>query len=226
MGKDFLTLEDGIVFDFDYHFPKHLKTVALSMSGGVESTLLCYLLVERYGAENVYVFSGKHDGRRWWEAANSQEISNMLGVTKFYSIPLTLDFMSPQENWKIYARTKLQYKYDGWFNGTNAKLFTPSNVTSSHVVDELYKQNHFLPLVYLKKYHTVGMYYKLGIEDLLYRSYSCSVQSEKHCGKCVCCLERVRGFATLGKRDQSTYSIEWDKIVDQCYHSDRYLVNQ
>lgn len=226
MGEGCLTLEDGIVFDFDYHFPKHLKTVALSMSAGVESTLLCHLLVQRYGAENVYVFSGAFKGRRWWEAANAQKISSILGVTKFYAIDQTSEFMSPQDNWKMYVHTKLKYKYDGWFNGTNAKLFTPSNVTSSDVVNDLYKQNHFLPFVFLKKYHTVGMYYKLGLEDLLYKSHSCTIRSDIHCGECPCCHERVRGFATLGEKDQATYNIEWDKIVDRCYHSDRYLVNQ
>jgi len=228
MGKDRVVLEDGTVFDLNHHFPNHLKTVILSMSGGVESTLLCYLLVEQYGAKNVRVMSGQYVGRRWWEAANARRLATMIGVhdKNFHAIVQTNQFMSAEDNWNMYMETKRNYIFDGWYNGTNAKLFTPSNVTSKETVKRLYNTNHFLPFAFLEKHQTIDLYYKLGLDDLLYMSYSCTTQSEVHCGKCPCCYERVRGFATLGKKDQATYNVDWDKIVDKCYKSDEHLVNK
>ena len=226
MGESSLILEpDNHVFDVDFEFPQSVKTVALSMSGGVESTLLLKFLIERYGAQNVRVVTGAFKGRRSWEATRTAATARRLGVSMIHVVPQTNEFMTAQTNYQMYLDMKSLYGFDGWFNGTNAKLFSPSNVTSEETVRRLRSDNHFLPFVFLKKYHTVGLYYLKGWEEDLYSSFSCTERGDIHCGKCYCCHERVRGFATIGKVDHAEYAIPWDDILDECFYSDANLVS-
>lgn len=222
MGES-ITLFDGTVFDVEYNFPSHLKTVALSMSGGVESTLLLKFLIERYGKDNILVVTGGYEGRRSWEAVNTAQTLARLGVKQHLIIPQSKPFMSAQDNYQMYLTTKKRFGYDGWFNGTNAKLFSSSNVTSAATVERLRSDNHFLPFVFLKKQHTIDLYYQKGWEEDLYLSFSCTERADIHCGKCYCCHERVRGFATAHRRDMAPYNVRWDEMLNECFHSDDLL---
>ncbi|NBX51968.1 hypothetical protein EBT25_19025, partial [bacterium] len=105
MGKGSVTFKDGTVFNLEENFPEARK-VALSMSGGVESTLLVSILAERYGAENVLVFSGEYKGRRWWESSHPAAICKQLGIPAHIPVPQTNHHMSPSDNWVMYARAK------------------------------------------------------------------------------------------------------------------------
>lgn len=219
MGQSSLILQpDGREYDLEHHFPGHLKTVALSMSGGVESTLLLLLLIERYGADNIKVFSGEYSGRRSWESVNAKATAARLGVHQHHSIFQHNPFMSPQDNLQMFKDAKAEYGFDGWFNGTNAKLYSEPGVTSQDVVDRLSKVGYYIPFVFLEKQHTIDLYRHIDREAELYASYSCTLQPHIHCGRCACCIERVSGFAKLGKKDQATYEREWAHMVKDCAH--------
>lgn len=187
------------------------------MSGGVESTLLLLLLIQLYGADSVIVFSGEYQGRRGWEATNAKTTALRLGVNQHYSIPQTNAFMSPEDNLQMFRDAKRQYKFDGWFNGTNAKLFSKPSVTTQDVVDRLRERGYYIPFVFLEKQHTVDMFFQIGQVKELYSSFSCTVQSQIHCGYCDCCVERIRGFDMLGEKDKATYAKDWDVLVENCH---------
>ena len=219
VGKSSLILKpDDQEYSLTQHFPDHLKTVALSMSGGVVSTLLLLLLIDFYGAENIRVFSGEYRSRRSWESVNSKATAERLGIRQHHSILQHNEFMSPQDNLQMFKTAKAIYRFDGWFNGTNAKMFDTRAVTSQTIVDKLNKVGYYVPFAFLKKEHTVDLYRHIGREEELYRSFSCTLQPHIHCGKCPCCFERVRGFDRLGKKDQATYAREWEDIVKDCSH--------
>jgi 7-cyano-7-deazaguanine synthase in queuosine biosynthesis len=215
MGKSGVIFVDGSVYDVDKHFPLLPAKVALSMSGGVESTLLLAILVQRYGPENVKVFSGKFDGRRHWESTHPQYIAGLMGVKQTYAIPIANYHMSPKDNWNMFIQAKHTYDFDYWFNGTNAKLFSSRNVTKPEEVDKIKQQGYMVPFVWLEKWQTIELYGLLGFNDLLIKSHSCTINppEHNHCGECPCCMERIYGFHQLGKFDPTTYNIPYAQAL-------------
>jgi len=226
MGQSSIVLgPDRLVYNFDEHFPTNLKKVALSMSGGVESTLLLIMLIDVYGIDNVSVFSGQYKGRRWWEAENAKSLARSLGVTKFHAVLQENEFMDGAANRKMQRDAYNQHGFDGWFVGINRNLFSPIPVESQETVERLKTENRYVPFVWLEKQHIIDMFYQFGKDDILYQTHSCTTQQKPHCGKCYCCHERVRGFAVLGKKDKATYDRKWEDIVEECYHSNEFIVN-
>lgn len=209
VGESSVVFADGSVYRLDDHFPAGPARVALSMSGGVESTLLLAILVRRYGPKNVIVFSGEFKGRRQWESTHPLYLSNMMGVTNVHALPISNHHMSSQDNWDMFVKMKPIHNFEYWFNGTNAKLFSSRNVTEPHTVDHIKKQGYIVPFVWLEKWQTIDLYGLLGFGNLLSKSHSCTVQPPEmgHCGSCFCCMERAYGFTQLGKPDPTTYSI-------------------
>ena len=227
MGKGCLTFKDGTVLDLEQAFPDHLRSVAMAMSGGVESAALYMLLSTTYGQENVSVFSG-YIPRRSWESEKAREFCEYFGVPayNFFILDDNYHDMSPSDNKRMMQTARALCEYDGWFNGANKLLFAPTKIVTQEQKQAVRKANAFLPFIDLLKQHTIEIYYLLGKEDILWRTHSCTVNHYKdgHCGKCYCCHERVRGFATLGEQDKATYNVDWDNIVDQCYYSDKHVV--
>ena len=226
MGQSSLILRpDNKILDLDKEFPSRFKTVGLAMSGGVESAALLLLLIERYGKENVHVFSGIIHGRRSWEARNAEKLCKMIGVSNFHAIDKDFRFMGNEDNGKLrLTGLSLVPSIEGWFNGANKLLFAPTNVTTQEQLDVINKRNVFIPFIQLLKHHTIDILYQLGREDVLYETFSCTERSDRHCGVCYCCHERVRGFATIGEKDKATYNVEWSDILNECFYSDKHIV--
>lgn len=227
MGKGCLNFRDGTELDLDYAFPSELKTVAMSMSGGVESAAL-YLLLERfYGKQNVHVFTAYID-RRSWEAKKAREICQYFGVDieHFAVVHDRFHDMSPPENKRLRILAKALCNFDGWFNGANKLMFAPTKVLTLAHKQIVRSENVYLPFIDLLKQNTIEIFYLLGRQDVLWKTHSCTVNhfSEGHCGKCYCCHERVRGFGVLGERDQATYNVSWESMLEECYYSDKHLV--
>lgn len=227
MGKGCLNFRDGTELDLDYAFPSNLKTVAMSMSGGVESAAL-YLLLERfYGKQNVYVFSA-HIERRSWEAKKARDLCQYLGVdlNHFATVDDNFNDMSPPENKRLRMIAKRLCNFDGWFNGANKLLFAHTKVLSDAHKQLVRSEGVFLPFIDLLKHNTIEIFYLIGRQDVLYKTHSCTINhfNQGHCGKCYCCHERVRGFAVLGEQDKATYNVDWKEILDECYYSDKHII--
>jgi len=226
MGESSVTFKDGSTYDFDLFFPPPRRygeiKVALSMSGGVESTLLAYILASRYGANNVTVFSGQYEGRRSWESTHPAFICKQLGIEKHIPVPQSNHFMTPNDNWMMFVQSKQLYGFDLWFNGTNAKLFSGRNVVYQDTVERIKAQGYLVPFVWLEKWQTIELYYLLKQPYLLQLAHSCTEQppEQGHCGKCYCCHERAWGFHTLGKTDPTTYAMPTSHVVRE---AEKYL---
>lgn len=222
MGESSVTFKDGTVYSLEEHFPSDARRVALSMSGGVESTLLACILVERYGKDNVLVFSGQYEGRRWWESTHPAFICKQLGIKQHIPVPQTNHHMSPSDNWAMFSRARQLYNFDLWFNGTNAKLFSGRNVTERDTVERIKRQGYRVPFVWLEKWQTIELYYLLKQPYLIQLAHSCTEQPPEkgHCGKCYCCHERAWGFHTLGKIDPTTYAMPTEHVV---HGAEKYL---
>ena len=60
------------------------------------------------------------------------------------------------------------------------------------------------PFINLHKPQILDIYFKLGCEDLITYTHSCTVLKEGACGECYSCAERKWGFDSLGKTDPGT----------------------
>jgi 7-cyano-7-deazaguanine synthase len=59
---------------------KETKKVVVSLSGGLDSTILLYLMVERYGKDNVYALSYNYNQRHDIELIQAKKTTKRLGV--------------------------------------------------------------------------------------------------------------------------------------------------
>jgi 7-cyano-7-deazaguanine synthase in queuosine biosynthesis len=230
MDKGILKFKDGTELNLDYAFPSSLKTVAMSMSGGVESSALFLLLEKFYGKENLYVFSADID-RRSWEAEKAYEICKYLSLdlNRFNKIQDN-DFETNLKNknltLKLRNKARQNLTFDGWFCGANKLLFSKTKIITEEQKKGVRNDKIYLPFIDLLKHHTIEIFFLLQREDVLERTHSCTVNhfTKGQCGKCYCCHERMRGFASLGKEDPAKYNISREEILENCFYSDKYIV--
>lgn len=60
------------------------------------------------------------------------------------------------------------------------------------------------PFLFLHKPQILDLYYKLGCENLIQYTHTCTELEHGACGKCYSCAERKWGFDALGKTDPGT----------------------
>jgi 7-cyano-7-deazaguanine synthase in queuosine biosynthesis len=204
-----------VEFNFETAFPKYIGNMphpstdtkmAVGMSGGIESTILAYILTQRYGADKVIGISAQMPERRFWEAQNASLIATQLGI-QFHAIdnpddPFTN--MGRSEGFQLRRMTRdVIGAYTAWWWGTSATRFsTRTPITDAQ--EERMKAKGvriMLPFRDLMKEHTIDLYKQLNVEWLLGLSYSCTQQPLEPCTTCYCCNERMAGFHLLASPD-------------------------
>lgn len=212
MGERLILRPDSKLFDVDYQFPEIDGLIGVSLSAGVESTMLLHLLLKRYGKARVRAFSGLIPGRRSWEAQKASAMVQRQGASYHFAIEDNFTCMSPQENDRLRKIAQETVGITAWFNGAAKLLYHPT------FKNEMYAQrvrtlDIYLPFISLRKSNVIDLYFQYDVSHLLAASHSCTERGDMHCGKCVCCLERAKGFIELGIKDPATYSCEWSQVV-------------
>lgn len=217
MGSSIVTLKpDNTVFDLEADFLDKYKTASVSCSGGIESTLLLHLAAQKYGVDNVHALTGFIKGRRQWESVNAGRIAKELNITNVHVIDKEFEFLSSHEQKKIIYVSKRQLKCDVHYIG-EAWMYFAFNTTWMPEQEEVprTKDSVHLPFIRfkMKKANVIDLYFQQNIEELLYQTHSCTIRGSLHCGECYCCMERVKGFSDLGKKDKARYNRDWDTMV-------------
>jgi hypothetical protein len=70
-------------------------------------------------------------------------------------------------------------------------------------IDYGYNKTSNIPFLFLHKPHIIDILYKLGCEDIIPYTRSCTQVDVGTCGECYACEERAWGFEMLGKTDPS-----------------------
>jgi len=230
VGKGSITVgNDNYVADFDTMFPElPLGNIYVALTGGVESTLVYYLALKFYGADRVIPTTWRYGDRRQWEFVNAKRIATMYGqgdvhVEAGYLESFSKRIIDTSSAGKYFNRENNVFRkirerdplFIAGFTGKNTTTLDPECITPEEQQHYLVYLNIHRPLLPMNKVHTVDMFYKLGIVDLLEQTYSCQHGGVAHCGNCHACWERVDAFNKLGRKDVVLYKGDYDMISHQ-----------
>jgi hypothetical protein len=174
------------------------EKVAITFSGGMDSTLLLYLLLREKETMQVnteiHCFTATQCGTK----IHSQKV---LELPEFKDKVIHhLDVDNPiAESVRPVTKGLLS---DGWV------VYGASNQVPLEDIGGRYPMRHsknpdnpnnVLPFLFLFKYHILDAYYKLGIEHILKTTHTCTELEYGECGKCFACRERDWAYYKLGR---------------------------
>ena len=171
--------------------------VAVLFSGGMDSTLVLYMLLEEKRLKNlnteIHCFTAPQLGRKM----HSEEI---LSLPEFSGKCIHHEDVKNETDEGIRPML-LELLHRGWtvYTGTNA---VPDEPIGGRYPARKYKDplpaNLFNPFRYAFKHHILEAYSKLNIEHLISKTHSCTEQEIGECGICFACYERAWAFKKLG----------------------------
>lgn len=174
-----------------------VKKIAVTFSGGMDSTLLLYMLLQDREVSQVdteiHCFTATQCGTK----IHSQKV---LSLPEFAGkIVHHLDCDNPID--ESVKPLTLKLLEDGWtvYGASNAvPLEQIGGRYPPRPVKNPAHPNLILPFMFLFKYHITDAYYKLGIENLINVTHTCTEQEYGECGQCFACREKAWSFDKLG----------------------------
>lgn len=178
------------------HIPDECPQINLLFSGGVDSSLLLYLLTTQ-NTRNIpiHVFGMLKEKRErhfydvlsWLETRLQVNYVKQLTPRFFFIrdfVKNTLD-ISP-ENTITYSAC----------NKVITDVFTPTKFIPGDtppVRGPAFSERHFRPFITLDKVQLCHLYKQHALQELFLLTHSCGTNIETHCGECYFCMEREWG---------------------------------
>jgi 7-cyano-7-deazaguanine synthase in queuosine biosynthesis len=179
------------------HIPDECPQINVLFSGGVDSSLLLYLLTTQ-NTRNIpiHVFGMlKHKREQhfhavlsWLETHMHTQYKKQLTPRFFFIrdfVKNTLD-ISP-ENAITYSAC----------NKVITDVFTPTKFIPGDtppVRGPALSERHFRPFINFDKVYLCNLYKQYGLQDLFLLTHSCGIDITNHCGECYFCMERDWGI--------------------------------
>ena len=116
---------------------------------------------------------------------------------------------------KLFDRVRTYPNFVAGFTGKNTTTLDPEIITPEEQVHYLKHMNIHRPFLLMDKSHTIDLYYKLHIEDLLQHTHSCIQSGDAPCGSCHACYERIEAFDRLGRKDPAIYEQDYESLVQK-----------
>lgn len=197
--------------------------IYIALTGGVESTLVFWLLLSLYD-NPIKPCTYTWGDRRKWEIHNATRIARLLGGAdpiiaghsdKFttYNAPTVEQYFN-REN-KVFDKVRQDPSFVAGFTGKNTTTLDPEIITPEAQQYYLNRFSIHRPFLMLDKAHTIDLYYKLNVEHLLSHTHSCITRGNGHCGSCHACYERTEAFDRLGRKDPAIYMQDYDSLVNK-----------
>lgn len=230
--SDLITLGiDNLVVDLDEIFPQLPEgNIYIALTGGAESTILLYLMQEKYSKSNLIACTYRYGDRRLWEFDTAKKIADMFNIKHIEagylansaimaaSLPTSKEYFNRENG--VFNNVRKDPKFVAGFTGKNTTTLDPENITPNEQSKYLQWFNVHRPFLKMDKHHTIDLFYKLGAEPLLQHTYSCQTGNQNmHCGECHACFERIDAFDRLGKKDPAIYMQDYDLLVRQVRES-------
>ena len=203
--------------DFTVDYPK----VGVYMSGGLDSTaLLCLIISELLLVNKLYdtpiiCFTvDKNDNSASNAALVIDKVKEHFNCEITHVKNVENDKDAKIKGYLGYIAMQAVKNYS-----TNMKIYMginrmapPELKTFKHPLKIDYGTSitttmYTAPFLFLHKPHIIDILYKLGCEDIIPYTRSCTQVDVGTCGECYACEERIWGFEMLGKTDPSTIII-------------------
>lgn len=203
---------------FSFSIPTHnrlgneIKRVGLYTSGGLDSTALLCLIMSELKATNrldtisVVAFTIiKGEGSTYYAARVVEQVSKHFGVKIEHQNNLGNNEPAFSAGRIGIVPIKMAYeanKYDMDIYQANNRM-APDNIRPFYQTLKIFYEDEQVlykaPFLNLHKPQIMDLYYKLGCEDIIPYTHSCTVQAVGKCNTCYSCKEREWGFDALGR---------------------------
>lgn len=235
MGQGIIKLgNDQREFNLDIAFPEFpLGNLYIGITGGVESSILLYLLLDRYPKHNIIPCTWTFGDRRRHEWYHARSMCEQLGIAHNHisaghlesSVEVAKKPKEPDQYFNKENKLFINFidndsNFVAGFSGKNTTLLDPEKITPEQQRKYVVWFKVHRPFLTFDKHHIIDLYYKVGAEDLLPFTQTCVTSIEKklqktHCGACDACYERIEAFDRLGKKDPAIYQQDYGSLVDK-----------
>jgi hypothetical protein len=191
--------------------PQGAKKIACLVSGGADSAVLLYMLAidaQKYGVELVTFTVPRSDGAINYSPGIVECVNRLAGT----NVPMPIAIGDPDNNHHseqtrsghrqiLKDYTDIDYIYYG-SQSVASELENIEGVVYPWRPERMfYPGKTICPFFDLTKEHTLDLYFKLGIVELLKYSHTCCVWPVGRCEVCYNCIERKWAFTKLGQTD-------------------------
>jgi 7-cyano-7-deazaguanine synthase in queuosine biosynthesis len=188
-------------------YPEY-KVTNLLFSGGMDSTILLYLLAKEIHQNN-------YDIKIICVAFNSStNKKNLIPIINYiknkFSVNIKLVKIKKLKWIREIVKNILDLYGGVVYSGCNKVItdkFTPTQYIpydTPPVRGEAYNEFHLRPFINIDKVELMNIYIEEDILDLLKITHSCGIiqnTNEPHCGECYFCMERIWAANSLNIKD-------------------------
>lgn len=180
-----------------------MKKNALLFSGGVESTLLYFILHNQNKNIDLYILN-----RYNMPLTKASNLYNKL-KERWHDNKSTFQILETPKNLDnaevvIYALDHLSKNYENVYWGINAypdnidirPKYKKHTITNPDAIIERYP-NVCTPFLSITKDKVIQKFYEYNINDILKWTHSCGSKFDGPCGTCFNCLEREWAYKQL-----------------------------
>jgi 7-cyano-7-deazaguanine synthase in queuosine biosynthesis len=174
--------------------------IALLFSGGIDSTLLFYLISTEINKHypdktlTLYIIDRYNNP---CERANTvfEKIVNKTNLQvnlRQLSIPPVF------QQYEILVASKIVAAHHSVIVCGFNKYPKDETIRPNYIVNVKDSEKVKFPLAHIEKDKIVQEFFNLGINDILPITHSCGLSLDTPCGKCFNCLERIWAYTSLG----------------------------
>lgn len=203
---------NGVILDFFEDFPRDVKNIGLNLSGGADSALILYLLVEMIKERNqtevkIYPFHGIESEYSENTCKNIIDHIEKITNTHFIQPLYTYEYDKPLTTSKSIAlkseldRFKKKYNIEYQIRGISQGMENwerpeqSGDIVGETLIELSKIDPHTFPWATVNKKFIASQYEKFGLQNLSNMTNSC-IKGLPPCRECWWCKERYWAFGS------------------------------